>query len=81
MNLSNFTGTCVPHLKEKIKAKEELPVAASLLKLYVGKQEAKNDLDELHMVYKKGNSFDFSRLMKDYKIFVGNPIFVELPSK
>ena len=64
-----------------IETQEELPTAASLLKLYVGKQEAKKDLDELHKVYRKGNSFDFSRLMKEYKIDVENPIFVELPSK
>ena len=79
--LTNFTGTLVYDLKMAIETQEKLPTAASLLKLYVGKQEAKKDLDELHKVYRKGKSFDFSRLMKEYKIDVENPIFVELPSK
>ena len=61
---------------------EELPTAASLLKLSVGKHnEAKKDLDELQMVFRKGESFDLSRLVKEYEIDVENPIFVELPGK
>ena len=57
---------------------EELPTAASLLKLSVGKHnEAKEDLDELQKVFRKGKSFDLSRLVKEYEIDVDNPISVE----
>ena len=82
MKLYNFTGTCVSDLKRAIKLEEELPTAASLLKLSVGKHnEAQKDLDVLQKVFRKGKSFDLSRLMKEYEIDVDNPISVELPGK
>ena len=52
---SNFTGTCIYELKEAIKDKEELPGAASLLRLLIGKpDEEKEDLDNLRKAFKKG---------------------------
>ena len=73
--------TCVFDLKEKIKANEELPVAASLLKLSVGEHnEAKKDLDVLEDL--DGNEvFDFKTLCLKYGINKHNLISVELPSK
>ena len=76
--LNSFTGTCVFDLKRAIKLEEELPVAASLLKLCVGKPDGKKeDLDELQKVFREGKSFDLSRLVKEYEIDVDNPISVE----
>ena len=82
MKLYNFTGTSVFDLKRAIKLEEELPIAASLLKLCVGKPDGeKEDLDELQKVFREGKSFDLSRLVKEYEIDVDNPISVELPGK
>ena len=82
MKLYNFTGTCVSDLKRAIKLEEELPTAASLLKLSVGKHnEAQKDLDVLQKDFRKGKFFDLSRLVKEYEIDVDNPISVEFPCK
>ena len=82
MKLYNFTGTCVSDLKIVINLKEELPTAASLLKLSVGKPDGeKEDLNELRKVFREGKSFNLSRLVKEYEIDVDNPISVELPGK
>ena len=43
--------------------------------------EAKKDLDELQKVFRKGKSFNLSRLMKEYEIDVDNPISIEFPCK
>ena len=81
-SLNSFTGTSIYHLKRAIKLEEELPTAASLLKLSVGKPDGeKEDLDELQKVFREGKSFNLSRLVKEYEIDVDNPISVELPSK
>ena len=68
MKLYNFTGTCVSDLEEEIKAKEELPVAASLLKLSVGKPGGeKEDLDVLEDL-DENEDFDFTLLeLSDYQ--------------
>ena len=61
---------------------EELPTAANLLKLSIGKHnEAQKDLDVLQKVFRKEKSFDLSRLVKEYEIDVDNPISVEFPCK
>ena len=52
------------------------------LKLSVGKPGGeKEDLDELQKVFRKGKSFDLSRLGKEYEIDVDNPISVEISGK
>ena len=82
MKLYNFTGTSVFHLKEKIKAKEGLLVAAYLLKLSVGKPGGeKEDLDDLQDLVDASGNCDFSKLFERYSICYGNPISVELPGK
>jgi len=68
-------------LKLAIQEQEKFPEAASLLKLLVGKpNEEKGDLDGLRKAFKEGQSFNFSKLIKDYEIDEENPISVELPA-
>ena len=82
MTLYNFTGTYVFDLKMAIKEQSQLPYPPDIIKLSAGKHnEAKEDLDELQKVFRKGKSFDLSRLVKEYEIDVDNPISVELPGK
>ena len=79
MKLYNFTGTCVSDLKRAIKLEEELPTAASLLKLSVGKPGGeKEDLDLLEDL-DENEVFDFKTLCLNYEITKRNPICVELP--
>ena len=81
-SLNSFTGTSVYHLKRAIKLEEELPTAASLLKLSVGKHnEVKKDLDDLQDLVDASGNCDFSTLFERYSISYGNPISVELPGK
>lgn len=77
--LSNFNGTCIYDLKESIKDKEELPGAASLLKLLVG--EDKEDLDRLQDLVDVSGNCDSSTLFERYNISYRSPIFVEFPGK
>ena len=81
MRLSNFTGTYVSDLKEKIKAKSQLSDPPSTIKLSVGKPGGeKEDLDVLQDL-DENEVFDFKTLCLNYQITKRNPISVELPGK
>ena len=62
-------------LQQPCRRKEEPPNATSLLKLLVGKPgEEKGGLGKLRKAFKKGKSFNFSRLFNEYEIDEENPI-------